>query len=328
MRSHLQKFTLLAACVCAFRLTAGAAELKRADVMADPAWLLHLDCDALRTNTIGQYVLSQMDKPEAKAKLASFQTIFGFDLRNQVHGVTLYGSSLRPNDGVLIVYVDFDTDHLIALAQAAYEYQSSPHNQHTTYSWIDTSMKRKGVSGHRVYAAFEGKRVILGQREDRVTEALEVIDGTSPSLDGDSTFPGLGLPGNGHFIEAAVRKMDSTNLAPSAAIMRLSKSVQVVAGEQDNQFQGTLTLAANSDDAANQIFSIAQGLVTVMKLQSNNQDVGKLANAVTLTQNGSEILGKLTLPADDVVAMMQSAAQRMAAARAAGHVSAHEAAPF
>ena len=317
MRSNFHKLILLAACVCAFRLTADAAELKRADVMADPVWLLHVDCDALRTNTIGQFFLSEMDKPEAKAKLASFQTTFGFDLRNQVHGYTLYGSSLTPTDGVLIVYADFDADRLVTLAQGADEYQSSAHNQHTIHSWIDANMNRKSGIGHRVYAAFEGKRVILGQRENRVTEALDVIDGTSPSLDGGSTFPSLGLPGNGHFIEAAARKMDSTNLAPSAAILKLSKSVQVVAGEQDNQFQGTLTLAANSDDAANQIFSIAQGLVTVMKLQSNNQDVGKLANAVTLTQNGSEILGKLTLPADDVVALLQSGAQRMAAARAA-----------
>ena len=120
MKQNLLKLTLCAACLCAGGLLARAAGLQRADVIADPVWLLHLDCDALRTNALGQFVLAQMDKPEAKARLASFQTIFGFDLRSQVHGVTLYGSSQKPADSVLIIYADFDADRLMTLAKAPF----------------------------------------------------------------------------------------------------------------------------------------------------------------------------------------------------------------
>jgi hypothetical protein len=69
-------------------------------------------------------------------------------------------------------------------------------------------------------------------------------------------------------------------------------------------------------------------LVAVMRMQSNNPDAVKLANAVVITQDGSEILGKLELPTNDLVEMLQAGAARMTAARAEGRISAHEAAPF
>jgi len=95
-------------CVCAAGWVASAAPLQQTDVAASPAWLLHLDADALRPTAVGQYILDEMDKPAARARLAIFQLIFSFDLRTQLHGLTLYGSSPAPEDGVLIVYADFD----------------------------------------------------------------------------------------------------------------------------------------------------------------------------------------------------------------------------
>ena len=73
MKLHFTKIALCAGCLSAGIFSAGALTLQRADVMADPAWLLHLDCDALRPTTIGQYILAEMDKPESKARLAALE---------------------------------------------------------------------------------------------------------------------------------------------------------------------------------------------------------------------------------------------------------------
>ena len=87
--------------LCAFTLLANGAPLQRADVAANPAWLVHLDCDALRPTIIGKYILSEMDQPEAKAKLAAFQAMVGVDLRTQLHGATLYGLGPAPEQAQL-----------------------------------------------------------------------------------------------------------------------------------------------------------------------------------------------------------------------------------
>src|SRR6266446_1744860 len=125
---------LLIAVAC---LSAAAAPLQRADVPADPAWVAHVDCDSLRSTAIGRYILTEMDKPEAQNKLAAFQAMFGFDLRKQLHGLTLYSNGSSPQDGVLVVYADFDPDHLQTLAKGANGYRSADHNQHLIHNWID-----------------------------------------------------------------------------------------------------------------------------------------------------------------------------------------------
>jgi hypothetical protein len=337
MKPNLWKPILCAICIGASGLVARATPLQRSDVIADPVWLLHVDFDALRPTTIGQFILSQMDRPEAKARLAEFQTTFGFDLRNQIHGITLYGSSQSPQDGILIINGDFDTGRLATLAQAGSNYMTSIHNGHVIQSWTDNKMRSRPGVDSRVYAAvytnsepqkavlgsngdtwdLRGDEVIMGRSHDKVAQALDVIYGASPSLAGSQAFPELGVVGDTHIIEAAARKMNTANPASNAAIFQLSKSVQLFVDEKQNQFLGTLTLVGENDAAAGQVNSIAQGLLAVMKMQSNNPDAAKLANALTVTQDGSLIVGKLAMPAGDVVEMIKAGAARMASARAA-----------
>lgn len=318
MKTNFGKLILCVTGVCAVGWAAGAASLQRADVMDNPAWLLHVDCDGLRPTTIGQYVLTQMNTPDAQAKLAVFQTIFNFDLRTQLHGVTLYGPSQAPTDGVLIVYADFDPGRLLILAKAANGYQSSPHGQHLISNWIDDKKQpASGAAKPRVYAAIAGNRVIFGQREDRVGAVLDVMDGIAPSLAGSGAFADLGMPGNLHFIEAAARKMNLPDSDPNAAFLKLSQSVELALGEQQQQFQGTVTLVADSEEVAGHILAITQGIVALMKFQTDKPDSVKIANALSIMQTGASVTGTLSLPAGDTVDMMKADAARKAAAQAA-----------
>jgi hypothetical protein len=313
MKTSFWKISCCAGLVCAASLIASAVPIKRTDIAGDPAWVLHLDIDSLKTSTIGQFVLSELDKPETKAKLAAVQTIFNFDVRSQLHGVTLYGASQKPEDGVLIVYADFDADRLLTLAKAGDGYQSTDYNGHTIHNWIDDKKKGKGASKPRIYASVQGPRVILGQSEDRVEQALDVLDKKSPSLDSSNSFPQLGKSAPGNFVQAAARKMDIPGSDPNAAIMKLSKMLHFELGEAKKQLQAKLTIVAESDELAGQVASIGQGLVALLKLQQDKPEATKLANALTLKQDGTRVVASLILPADDVLDFIKASAAKKAA---------------
>ena len=317
MNSNFLKNTLCLGGLCTFSLQMFAAPFHPADISANPAWVLHLDCDALRPTTIGQYILSEMDKPEAKAKLAAFQTIFNFDLRNQLHGATLYGSSPASDDGVLIIYADFDPARITTLAQATKDYQSSQHGPTIIHNWIDEKKEAKDGVKPRIYAAIQGNRIIFGQREDRVAQALDVLSGSSPNLSASKLFSELGVSGAKHFLEAAARKMKLPDSDPNAAILKLSQTVQLVMGESQQQFSGDFTLVADNDELAGNVLSIAQGLVSLAKFQNDKPESAKIANAITFTKNSDRVAGNLALPASEVVEMMKADAARKAAAKAA-----------
>jgi hypothetical protein len=316
MKTMLSKVTLALACLATAGLTASGAPLKRADVAADPAWVAHLDCDGLRPTAIGLYIQSEMNKPDAQEKLAGFQSMVGFDLRTQLHGLTLYGTGSNPHDGVLLVYADFDPDRLVTLANAAKDSQNSNYKKHVIYNWVDEKRKAKEGVQPRVYAAIAGKRVVFGQREDRVTRALDVLDGTAANLAAGTAFPQLGAPGGTSFIEAAARKIDVSDEAPHAAILRLSKQVRLQLGEAQGRVAATLTLEANDSEVASGIASVAQGLVSLIKLQKEKPESIKLAEALTLKQDGSSVVVSLALPAQDVVEIMKADAARKAAKKA------------
>src|SRR5271170_3452457 len=78
-----------------------ASPLRRADVAAEPIWVLHINCDALRPTAIGKYLLSEMQKPDVEPKFAAFHTFFSFDPRRQMHGMTMYSAGNAPDDGVM-----------------------------------------------------------------------------------------------------------------------------------------------------------------------------------------------------------------------------------
>src|SRR5215510_13208200 len=167
MKAPMLKTTLIAGCLLAAAFNLPATQLQRADVAANAGWVLHVNCDALRPTAIGKHILAELEKPEAQAKLSVFQNMFSFDLRTQLHGISLYSAGSSPQDGVLIVYADFDADKLVTLAKAANDSQNNTHNGHTVYNWADD--KKKHHAEKRVYATIQGNRIIFGQREAAIT---------------------------------------------------------------------------------------------------------------------------------------------------------------
>jgi len=296
-----------------------ASPLQRADVPAEPVWVMHLDCDGLRPTAIGQYLLAEMDKPEAKAKLAVFQAILNFDLRKQLHGLTLYSAGKAPQDGVLLVYADFEPERLVTLAKAAKDYHSTTYKTHVIHNWIDDKKKDKEGVKPRVYAAIHGRRaIIFGQQEPRVAQALDVLDRATPNLAASTLFAQLGASGKCGFIQAAARKLDLPEGNPKTAMLRLAKAARLEVGEAQGQLRALLDLEAEDEEVARQMVSVGQGLLALMKLQKDNPGSVKVAEAMALKQQGAGVEVTLAVPTSEAIELMEADAARKAQQNAEG----------
>lgn len=314
--------TLLCLALSSTDLVCFGGPLQRSDIPASPAWLAHVNWDALRTSAVGQYIQDQLNQPEAQAKLAVLQSVVSIDLRTQLHGTTLYSTDTAPEDAVLIIYADFDPERLVTLAKAANNSQHSAYKTHTIYNWIDDK-KHKSKAGvkPRVYAAVDGARVIFGQKEERVAQALDVSDGASPNLSSNDLFPQFGAAGDPSFLEAAALKFQISDSTPNAAMLRLSKQVTLQIAQPQQQVSATLTLEANDEQVAGLISSIGQGLIALAKLQTNNPEAVRFADALSLKQDGARIIATAAIPSQELIGMMKADAARKAdrkAQRSAG----------
>jgi hypothetical protein len=317
MNTNLFRNALCACALVAAGLTTFAGPLQRADVAADPTLVLHVDCDTLRTSAIGQWLLSELDKPEAQAKFAALQMMFNFDPRKQLHGATLYSSGKAPEDGVLLVYADFDADRLTTLAKAAKDYQSTTYKQHVIHNWLDDNKKAKNGVKPRVFAAIQGGHIVVfGQQEPRVAVALDVLDRAAQNLTTSGVFPQLGVNGNGSIVQGAARKLDLPDSDPGAALFRMSKMARLQVGEAQGQLKATLNLEASDEEVAKQMATVGQGLVALMKLQKDNPGSAKLAEALSLKQDGASVVVSLAVPTAEAIELAKADAARKAQKKA------------
>ncbi len=317
MKPRFWKHTLWSGAILSVGLTAIAAPLRRSDVAAVPSWVLHIDCDALRPTAVGQYLLAEMEKPESQGRLAAFQTLFRFDPRKQLHGLTLYNTGSAQEDAALLVYADFDLERLVTLAKAAKETKTTSYKGYVIYNWIDDKKQPKDGVIPRTYAATHGTRVVVfAQREQPVARALDVLDKATPNLSAGKFFPQLGAAGSTSFIQAAARKLDIPDSTPNAAIFRLAKLMNLQVGEADRKVTATLNLETNDEGVAKQAASVLQGLLAIVKLQSLKPESGKLAESLLLKQDGANVLATLTMPATDVIGLIRAHSEEKAQPKA------------
>ena len=313
MNANLLRTALYACGFAVAGLSGLAGPLQRADVAAEPTWLVHLDCDSLRPTAIGQYILAEMDKPEAQARLATVQSMFGFDPRKQLHGLTLYSTGNVPEEGVLLVYGDFDVDRLVAMAKSAQDYEATPYKQHVIHNWIDD--KKKPVDGvqPRVYAAIQNSHIVVfAQQESRVASALDVLDRKAPSLAASGVFPQMGGSGNTSIIQAAARKLNLPDSTPNAAILRLAKGARLQVSVGQGELRATLNLETSDPVVAQQMATVGHGLLALVKLRKENPGALKLAEALSLKQDGAEVTATLVIPTGEAVELMKADAERKA----------------
>jgi hypothetical protein len=293
--------------------TASSAPLRRADVIADPVWVLHVDADGLRSTTVGKYIFSELTKPEAQAKLAAFQAIFNFDPAKNVHGVTLYSATKAQADGVLLINADFDADRLKVLAEAAKEHSATNHGSCTIHSWYDDKRSVTNGAKPRVYAAIHGKTVIFGQKEARVAEALDVLDGTKANLSASPQFAKLDQ--SSAFVQGAARKPELPGSEPNSAVLKQSNMATLLVSESQGNAQANLILDTDTADVAKQLEAVGKGLLGLMALQKEKPDSPKLVQFLSVKSDGPSVTIHLAMPANDAVEMIKADQARKAAAK-------------
>lgn len=281
---------------------AAGAPLKCADVGAEPARLLHVDFDAMRSTYIGQYLLYQLSKPQFHSNMVAFESVFSFDLRKQLHGVTVYSASSTPKESVVIIYADFEPTRFVKLITGGAGAFTITNNQRVIYSWID---KNKNPDGVRKYGAILDGRVIVGDTQRSIVDALAVVDGNAPGFS-----PGKAKefesPGATNFVLAIARNLDFAGLAPGVALLKLSKQVKFQASESDEMLRARLTVNAPDAQTAKQMSQVVEGWIATLGLQKENPSAAKLAEGMKVAQDGSGFRVDASVSSKDVMAALKA----------------------
>ncbi len=292
-------------------LTAMAGAFQPGTVISEPAWVVHLDADALRDSRIGKALLAELDKPDVAGKFVLINAMLTFDPRKSLHGITLYSSTSAQEDGVALVYADFDAARLISLAESASDHQVVTNKGRALHNWANDKSKDKDGDETRTWAAIhDGKVVVFAQKQKNLLAALDVLAGTQPALKNDGHFPKPDKDSGPPIIFAVAHKLEIPGNDAHAAIFKQAKHMSLSLAASDANLTGKLSVATDTEDSAQQVSIIAQGLLALLSLQKENPQATKLAHALAIKQDGANVEVRLKVAVDDAVEMIKAGANK------------------
>jgi hypothetical protein len=275
--------------------------LQKENVLADAQWLLHLDFDAFRSSQFGQLVRSDI-QPQYQEKIDALTELLGSDLTRDLYDVTIYGTGPGEENATILFRGSYDKDKLLALLVLNGAYSKSEYEGTTLHHWMDDKRNKEQ------YGAFAAQDlIVIGQTEEAVIDALDLIAGRRQSLAAqtDSALYKLcRASGDPIFMAAATELSQLAGDDEQAAILKNSTLIAMLAAEKDGNLTATLHLETKDEQAAIQVEQIARGLLAFAAMQ-NTQKNGKLIQSVVLTRDKNALDCTFSYPSIDLFEMIK-----------------------
>ncbi len=274
-------------------LTAGptfASPLAKSRVSADADWVVHANIKLLTNTELGKLIRAQAAEMGAEEKLTSFSQIFGFHPLDDIQNVTIYGVGTDENKGVAVIDGNINPDTLITVVSMNPMHEELTHGEITIHKWLDESKEGdQGVPKSMYGCIYKGKTVVLSRGLDAVKKAVDVLDGKVGNAAGSFNNPNLNAPGA--FIQVAANNVAKiAGQQGQAAVFKQAETISLATGEVEKKFFISATLTATTQEAAQNIGKMVEGIIAFASMAGQEQpQLPQLAQAVKLSYQGNAV---------------------------------------
>lgn len=299
------------ALVLGWAAVAQAEPLNLAQIPDDAKWFAHVDVDAMRDSTVvRQFYGTCLAKHDADKHFDRFAEHFGFDPRTDLHGITLYGSKISKDEGVMIVSAAVDKQRLLQMAEKAPCHEVADYKDFKIHTW----MHKKGKYEHKVSGAFfQDDRMVFGSTVEKVQKALDVLKGEGANLAGKKDSPlAQEDPAGAIFVARAV-DLAEAEVPCKSPLLKQSKLLSLVKGEHEGQWFGKGTLVTDSPEVAEQVKQIIEGIGAMVLLQhGDDPEIRDLIHQYKLSVQNSTVTLKFQASAEVVVKQVEKICDKLA----------------
>lgn len=289
-----------------------ASGLNSKIVSSDAQWLMHLDLNALRDSTVGKELVTQAIAFQAMAMQGQkFPIQIDIPkLLETIGSITAYGTNLSqdPNlvDGALVFQ---GTPDLRKIAEGAVAQATVTTPEHIT-ELKDMPFEAYSIGGQLIVAFPKEPIILLSKSKAQLLSAHKVFRGDSPSLAKAKDSPLTGLVRNqtGAFVLAASVVPSGEFFpqdAPQARILQMAKSASVELGEVNKQTFAHVQLLAASDESADKLMKILQGITAMISLaESSDQYLSEFLKSVAVSREKNTVTLHLAYSSERLIQML------------------------
>lgn len=286
-----------------------AEPLSLQQIPADVKWAAHLDVDALRASSLPQKARQQIlqSHPEAERHLAMVCDVWNFDPRTDLHGLTIYGTQIKPNSGVAIVNAKVDQDLLLEKVQQAPDHRTTKYGKYELHSWTHAvgAPNQRPMTG----TFYKPDVLVFGATVDEVKAALDVLDGTKPNFLSQAPATGLTLSiPAGSILVAGVTGLAGVDLPCKSPLTKQTDTIVLTVGESQGDVFVVGQIIAKTAEVAQQLKTVADGALALASLAHNGDvEAMKIVNAVNFSVSDKAVNVEFRAPVDIVWANAEKA---------------------
>jgi len=265
--------------------TALGGPLLKSQVSSTANWVVHSDYERFNETQIGQLIRAELANQGIEQKLLDFKTVFSFHPIDDVRDVTIYGSGDDKEKGVVLIEGNFDSEKLVALVRMNAEYEVIAYGDIVVHSWVDEKKRDPDGAGQQMYGCiFNDDLVVLGSGLEAVKLAVDVLNGSAANAAGDM-FNQPALNAEGAFFQVAANNVDEiAQQQQQAASLKQTDELGMVIGEVEGTLYIDLSLRAKTEEVAQNVHKILDGIIALMTLAGDEKPVlAELAKKLQLS---------------------------------------------
>jgi len=249
-------------------------------------WVVHTDLEQFKKTRIGRLIRQELVNLGIEEQLSNFATIFSFHPLDDVRNVTIYGTSRDREKAVVLIEGEFDKEQMLALVRMNPEHEEIKYGDIVLHRWFDENQKDpNGTTGQMMYGCFyQHDLIIMGAGLEAVKLAVDVLKGSAKNAAGD-VFNQAALDAKGAFFQAVGKQVGKmVEQDPEAAALKQTDQLSLAIGEVDGKFYIELNFTAVSEEAAQAITKMLEGIIAFVSLPNEEQPMlAQLAKKVKVS---------------------------------------------
>jgi hypothetical protein len=249
-----------------------AGPLVMEQVSGSANWVVHANQQQFKKTKIGQLIRKEMVTLGIEENLTNFAQIFSFHPLDDVRDVTVYGSGKDREKVVVLVDGFFDKERILSVLRTNPEYKVIKHGNIVLHQWIDED--QKDPNNKMMYGCFyRDDLIVMGAGLEAVKLEVDILNGSAKNAAG-GIFKQTALDAKGAFIQAAGKRVgEMFGQDPDAAAFRQTDQIGLAIGEVEGKFYIDCRLTAKSEEAANAITQMLEGILAFISMPNQEQQI-------------------------------------------------------
>lgn len=282
---------------------AAAGPLDRRVLPKDAQWVFHLDADAGLASTVGRFVVTHRKELQL-TELDQVKEEVGIDPLADIHGVTVYGTGPREEEGVAVVYATAAVDEMVRKLRAEKQAQFSEEQAEglTILRWKEDGCTRFA----HIKQDGAGRIIVAASDKERLVRGVRLVDGAGESM------PQAGMPRwpqEGSIIFASATHLPDAEALP----FKHADAFVFDMGEAGKELFAELRVTAKSSEEATNMSQVAMGALAMVRMMAANnpeyREAAQLLNNLTVKCEQQDVVGRARISSDQVAAALNVIAE-------------------